>query len=143
MDESNYSEVKAKYLFDVREEMSATPRPGYTSESDFDAFPRGGVNSFDGCQAFDLINSLPLIESAFSAMNLGSDIIQNVIFRDPSRGNTVYDDAPSDEDVAIEVEYVEQLEDQRLHAETDSIYTESVRTGSSLRSESTRDKDDT
>ena len=143
MDESNYSEVKAKYLFDVREEMSATPRPGYTSESDFDAFPRGGVNSFDGCQAFDLINSLPLIESAFSAMNLGSDIIQNVIFRDPSRGNTVYDDAPSDEDVAIEVEYVEQLEDQRSHAETDSIYTESVRTGSSLRSESTRDKDDT
>ena len=90
-----------------------------------------------------MINSLPLIESAFSAMNLGSDIIQNVIFRDPSRGNTVYDDAPSDEDVAIEVEYVEQLEDQRSHAETDSIYTESVRTGSLLRSESTRDKDDT
>jgi hypothetical protein len=142
MDEKNYSEVEATHLFAVREEMSATSRPDYASESDVDAFPRGGVNSFDGCQGFDLINPLPLIESALSAMNLGSSIIQYVIFRDPSRGNTVYDDAPSDEDVAIEVEYVELLEDQRSHAETDSLYTESVRSGS-LRSESTRDKDDT
>ena len=141
MDESNYSEVKSKHLFAVREEMSATSRSDYASESDVDAFPRRRVNSFDGCQAFDLINPLPLIESAFSAMNLGSDIFQNAIFRDLSRGNTVYDDAPSDEDVAIEVEYVEQLEDQRSHAETDSVYTESVRSGS-LHSEPTRDKDD-
>lgn len=138
MDESSYREVKAKYLVDVREEMSATSLPDNRSELDVDASPRGGGKSFENsCRAFDLINTLPLIESACNALNLGNDAFQNVIFGNRSRGsNTFCADAPSDEDVAIEVEYVEQIEEQQSHAETDSIYSDSLYSGS-LRSEST------
>jgi hypothetical protein len=138
MDESSYREVKAKYLVDVREEMSATSLLDNHSELDVDASPRGGGRSFDNsCQAFDLINTLPLIESACNALNLGSDAFQNVVFGNRSRGsNTFCADAPSDEDVAIEVEYVEQIEEQQSHAETDSIYSDSLYSGS-VRSEST------
>mmetsp|Transcript_2722 Transcript_2722/g.4340 ORF Transcript_2722/g.4340 Transcript_2722/m.4340 type:complete len:379 (+) Transcript_2722:3-1139(+) len=108
----------------------------------FATFPRGEGKSFDnGCQVFDALN--PLIESAFNALNVstgpGSGRSQSSrpssasnIFSSSNAvarrvmSNTFCNDAPSDEDVAIEVEYVEQGE-ERSYAETDSIYSMSTR----------------
>jgi hypothetical protein len=140
VDDSNYSGVKARYLFDVHEEMSATSRPDHASESDFDAFTRGGGIPFDSaCHALDMINPRPLIESALNAIYLGNDTFQKAIFCNTSRVASC-DEAPWDEDenVCIEVEHVEQLMEHRSHAETDSYYSESIRSGS-LRSESILD----
>eukprot|EP00571_Detonula_confervacea_P000050 CAMPEP_0172323160 /NCGR_PEP_ID=MMETSP1058-20130122/48002_1 /TAXON_ID=83371 /ORGANISM="Detonula confervacea, Strain CCMP 353" /LENGTH=712 /DNA_ID=CAMNT_0013039093 /DNA_START=183 /DNA_END=2321 /DNA_ORIENTATION=+ len=130
MDESSCSELKAKDLFDIGKQGNDIKiRPSSTlsepatleSNTEFAAFPRGGKSFDSGCQVFEAIN--PLIESAYNAFSSGSQVFSN-----PSRvvTTTFCNDAPSDEDVAIEVEYVEQGEDRSL-AETDSIYSVSTR----------------
>jgi hypothetical protein len=60
-------------LFDNVEEMSSiTSYKDNVSIVEVESFPRGRANSNDeGCQAFDLMNPLPIIESAFSALSMG------------------------------------------------------------------------
>lgn len=101
----------------------------------FATFTRGEGNSFNNsCQVLEAIN--PLIDSTFNAIGSaagpGRSASASNIF---GSSNTVTrrvvptmlcNNAPSDEDVAIEVEYVEQGE-ERSHTETDSVYSMSTR----------------
>lgn len=105
--------------------------PTVESHPDFAAFPRGEGTSFDnGCQAFEAIH--PLLESALHALSPTSRGVfggapaaplqrRDVAFHLPGAG-----DAPSDEDVAIEVEYVEQGE-ECSDADAESVYSASSR----------------
>jgi len=97
------------------------------SQADFAIFPRGEGKSFDnGCQVFEAIN--PLLESAISALSPTSSTVFGGSSHQQSRPKNVLcnGDAPSDEDVAIEVEYVEQSDDQSC-TEADSVNSVSRR----------------
>ena len=100
-------------------QSTSSPRSEDASP-EFATFAQG--KSFDnGCQILDAIN--PIIESAFNALSPGGSGQMANIFGT----NRVRDeDAPSDEDVAIEVEYVEQGEEPS-YAETDSVFSVSTR----------------
>jgi len=138
MDEISYSALQGKDLFDISKKQGSDVKIQPTSvrsldsvtlESNTDEFtplPRGAGKSFDsGCQVFEAIN--PLLESAFNALSPGSHASSSNIFSNSGRvmANTFCNDAPSDEDVAIEVEYVER--DEVSRAETDSLYSASTR----------------
>jgi hypothetical protein len=114
--------------------MSPVSRSDNTQESDYNAFTQGGGSPFDSaCQALGMINPRPLIESALNAIHLGNEAFQDAIFCSTPR-NASGDEAPWDEDenVCIEVEHVEQLVEQRSHAETDSYYSGSMRSESAF-----------
>ena len=106
-------------LFDNVEEMSSiTSYKDNVSIVEGESFPPID----EGCQAFDLMNPLPILESAFSALSLGSDSVRS-LFGNPSGGASKslssavasgedVDREGEYEDVAIEVEYVENIEEQ-------------------------------
>lgn len=142
---SIYSELKAKDLFDVGNQgndmkiQSASPQlnnatleSNTESNADFATFPRKGKSFDNGCQLFDAVN--PLIESAFDMLGASDQSkfcgSKTGHFVSKTFCNETNDEAPSDEDVAIEVEYVEPVEEQQVEEgpsyETDS-YSMSTR----------------
>ena len=121
-------------LFDNVEEMSSiTSYKDNVSIVEVESFPRGRADSNDeGCQAFDLMNPLPIIESAFSALSIGSDSVWS-LFGNPSGGASKSfssamassEDVDSegeyeDEAIAIEVEYIENIEEQDEESDSES-----------------------
>lgn len=107
-------------LYDNVEEMSSIASyKDNVSIVEVESFPRGRADSNnEGCQVFDLMDSLPIIESAFSALSIGTDSIRS-LFGNPS-GRASFSSAMASsedvdregKDVAIEVEYVENEEEQ-------------------------------
>jgi hypothetical protein len=121
-------------LFDNVEEMSSiTSYKDNVSIVEVESFPRGRADSNDeGCQAFDLMNPLPIIESVFSALSIGSDSVWS-LFGNPSGGASKSfssamassEDVDSegeyeDEAIAIEVEYIENIEEQDEESDSES-----------------------
>jgi len=122
-------------LFDNVDEMSSIASyKDNVSVVEVESFPRGRADSNDeGCQAFDLMNPLPIIESAFSALSIGSDSVWS-LFGNPSGGasKSFSSAMASSEDVdregeyedviAIEVEYIENIEEQDEESDSESRY---------------------
>jgi len=131
----NYSKLKAKDRFDSDNEGSAAKATSPPNDSNEDTFvsPTTGksLNDEVGCKPLEMLGPLSeIVETAYNALSPAS--IEQGLF--PMSGAAL-DDAPSDEDVAIEVEYVEQheAEDPSFATETDgtgSMYTESTRDSS-------------
>ena len=135
---TNYSELKAKDLFDVTQQeqndikiQPASILPTQSENADFDAFPGG--KSFDtGCQVFEALN--PLIDSACNAISSGGHATNRMFSKSGKAvSEGLCQDAPSDEDVAIEVEYVDQQGDQGQESvagtvdETSTVFSVSTR----------------
>lgn len=125
-------------LFENVEEMSSiTSYKDNVSIVEVESFPRGRADSNDeGCQAFDLMNPLPIIESAFSALSIRSDSVRS-LFGNPSGGASKsfssamassedVDKEGEYEDVAIEVEYVENIEEQDEESDSDESILEKL-----------------
>lgn len=137
----NYSKLKAKDRFDAGNQGSATAKAASPSrDSNVDIFVSQNTGKpFDdegACKPLEMLGPLSeIVETAYNALSPAS--LQQGLFQ---KSGATLNDAPSDEDVAIEVEYVEQheAEDPSFATETDgtegteSMFTESTRDSSFL-----------
>jgi len=109
---TNYSELKATDLFDIAKQQkkdihikphqSANPANTILESPELNAFP------IEGCNILEQLNAS--LESACSALGSATQARNKMFNRE--EGGLCNKDAPSDEDIAIEVEYCEQADEE-------------------------------
>lgn len=111
---TNYSELKATDLFDIAKQQkkdihikphqSANPANTILESPELNAFP------IEGCNILEQLNAS--LESACSALGSATQARNKMFNRE--EGGLCNKDAPSDEEVAIEVEFCEQVVDEEI-----------------------------
>ena len=133
MGSGNNSKLKANDRLDSDIEGSAAKAASPPNKEDALVPPKTDNSSNDegGCKPLEMLGPLSeIVETAYNVLSPAN--IEKGLF---PMSDAVSNDAPSDEDIAIEVEYVEQheAEDPSFVTETDgtgSMYTESTRDSS-------------